>query len=636
MGREAAAALRSRRRDVWRLLAWSVPEAAPAVLSGLVVARAVDQGFLRGRPWTGTAWLGLLIVAAVLGAWGARQTHRAVAGVVEPFRDELVGRVVTAALHSADRHGGTPSDDGAVARLTQQVETVRDSFAGLVLVSRGFLVTVLAALIGTASLAPPLLLLVAPPLLGSLVLFLLALRLAVRWQRNHLAAGEQLADRTAAVAAATRDVAACRAGERAAGFVDESIAAQARAERALARLAAIRSLTVVVGGWLPLIAVLAGAGWITGNGLSTGALIGVLTYLAQVLVPTLELFVQTVGSAGLRFVITLDRLLRRVGHRIAAPATSGRRVAVPPRHAPLVLRRVTFRYGAAAHPVLHDFSLTITRGDHLVVVGPSGAGKSTFAGLLCGTLQPDSGAVLVGDISVEDLDPATRARCRVLIPQEAYVFPGTVAENLRYLNPEATDRQLRAAAGLLGADPLLARLGGLDAPLRPGDLSAGQRQLLTLVRAYLAPAPVAVLDEATCHLDPAAEERVELAFAARGTLVVIAHRISSAMRASRVLLLDGDRPMLGDHHSLQITSPRYREMTGYWHAASEPAGPAGPVDRVDPAVRPGLGGDPAQAVAHRAGRQVQLPGDLVGRHALSGQGEHLPLPAGQRVLRLDQ
>jgi ATP-binding cassette subfamily C protein len=379
------------------------------------------------------------------------------------------------------------------------------------------------------------------------------------------------------------------------------VAAQARAERALARLAAFRSLTVVVGGWLPLIAVLAGAGWITGRGLSTGALIGVLTYLAQVLVPTLDMFVQTVGSAGLRFVITLDRLLRRLGRRPADPDAAGRAVAAPPRDPRLELRGVTFRYGAAAHPVLDDFSIAVPPGDHLVVVGPSGAGKSTFAGLLCGTLRPDGGTVLAGGVPLEHLDPVARARCRVLIPQEAYVFPGTVAENLRYLAPSAGDRELWAAADRLGAVPLLARLGGLTGEVRAGDLSAGQRQLLTLVRAYLAPAPVAVLDEATCHLDPAAEERVERAFAARGTLVVIAHRISSAMRASRVLLLDGERPMLGDHHTLQITSPRYREMTGYWRATSDPAGPAGPVDRVDPADRAGLGDDPAQAVAHRAG-----------------------------------
>jgi ATP-binding cassette subfamily C protein len=442
---------------------------------------------------------------------------------------------------------------------------------------------------------------VAPPLLGSLVLFAVGLRLGARWQRDQLSAGEQLADRTAAAAGAARDVAACRAGERAAAFVDEAVAAQARAERALARLSAVRSLTVVVGGWLPLLAVLAGAGWVTGRGMSTGALIGVLTYLAQVLVPALDMFVQTVGSAGLRFVITLDRLLRRTRHPQPAPDAAVRPPAPRPAGTGLALREVTFRYGAAARPVLQNFSLVVTPGDHLAVVGPSGSGKSTLAGLLCGTIPPDDGMVLIGGTPAQHLDAAARARHRVLIPQEAYLFPGSVADNLRYLNPRVTGRRLLAAADLLGAGPLLAHLGGLRAGLRPGELSAGQRQLLTLVRAYVAPAPVAVLDEATSHLDPAAEERVERAFAARGALVVIAHRVSSAMRASRVLVLDGDRPMLGDHHTLQATCPLYRDLTGYWYGASEPAGLAGPADRVAPALRAGLRDDPGQAVAHGAG-----------------------------------
>jgi ATP-binding cassette, subfamily B, bacterial RamB/AmfA len=597
-GRESVAALRRRRGDVIRLLAWSVPEAAPAMFSGLVVARAVDEGFLRGRPATGFAWLGLLLIAAVIGAWGARQANRAVAGVVEPFRDDLVTRVVTASLGAATRTGSGGVPAGAVAGLTQQVETVRDAFAGLVLVSRGFVVTVLAALVGTASLAAPLLVVLAPPLLAGLGLFAVALRLGVRWQREYLAAGERLADRAAAAAAAARDVAACRAGERAAGYVDEAVAAQARAEAALARLSALRSLTVVVAGWLPLVAVLAAAGRLTGHGISTGALIGVLTYLAQVLVPALDLFVATVGNAGLRFVVTLGRLL----HRAGAPESGAPRpaAAAPGPAARLELHGVTFRYGAGARPVLRDTDLTVGPGDHLAVVGPSGAGKSTLAGLLCGTLQPDEGTVRYGGVPVADLDPAARARCRVLIPQEAYVFPGTVRENLSYLNPGAADTDLLSAAERLGAGPLLKRLGGLPAYVRPGELSAGERQLLTLVRAYLAPAPVAVLDEATCHLDPAAEEVVERAFAARGPLVVIAHRISSAERASRVLLLDPDGPLLGDHESLRAASPRYREMTGYWASlSSEPTGPACSLDGVGPAPRAHLGGDPAEAVADR-------------------------------------
>ncbi|HET9141099.1 MAG TPA: ABC transporter ATP-binding protein, partial [Actinophytocola sp.] len=104
------------------------------------------------------------------------------------------------------------------------------------------------------------------------------------------------------------------------------------------------------------------------------------------------------------------------------------------------------------------------------------------------------------------------------------------------------------------------------------DLSAGERQLVALVRAYLSPASLVVLDEATCHLDPVAERRAEEAFADRpGTLIVIAHRISSALRAKRVLVLDGTTAALGDHETLRAVSPLYRDLLGHWQSVPTPA-----------------------------------------------------------------
>jgi ATP-binding cassette subfamily C protein len=157
------------------------------------------------------------------------------------------------------------------------------------------------------------------------------------------------------------------------------------------------------------------------------------------------------------------------------------------------------------------------------------------------------------------------ATLRVLIPQEAYVFTGTVRENLVYLRPGAGVAEIRRAVAAIGAEALVARLGGLDADVRPAELSAGERQVLALVRAYLSAAPLAVLDEATCHLDPETERRAEEAFAARGgTLVVIAHRISSALRARRVLVLDATTAIVGDHAWVRTNSPLYRELLGHW------------------------------------------------------------------------
>jgi ATP-binding cassette subfamily C protein len=125
------------------------------------------------------------------------------------------------------------------------------------------------------------------------------------------------------------------------------------------------------------------------------------------------------------------------------------------------------------------------------------------------------------------------ASCRTLIPQEAYVFCGTLRENPTYLNPPARAAGLDRAVTAVGAAALVARAGGYDATVVPGALSAGERQLVALARAYLAPARLTILAEATCHLGPAAKARAEEAFARLpGTLIVIAHRPASALRAA--------------------------------------------------------------------------------------------------------
>jgi ATP-binding cassette subfamily C protein len=556
-----------RRRPLLALAGWSVPEAVPAAVSGLVLARAVDDGFLAGRPMVGLAWLGGLLLAAGAGAVGSRQVFRRIGELVEPVRDDLVRRTVAGALHHAV--AGRP-DDGAVSRLTRQVEIVRDTYAGLIVSVRGFAVTAVAAVVGLASLAPVVALLLVPPFLLGVAGFGATLGLAAARYRASVRADERLATAAGAVLAGVRDVVARGAQAHAAAMVARPVAAQAAAERALAGVAALRTGCFVVGGWVPLVVLLAAAPWLVGQGLGAGVLMGALTYVLIGLQPALNTLVSGVGASGLRFVVTLGRILDAA----AVPTRPPARPARPHGHR-LELRAVWFAYGPHAEPVLRDLDLTVPEGDHLAVVGPSGIGKSTLAGLVCGLLVPDAGTVTLGGVPVAGLSADRLAALRVLIPQEAYVFTGTVGENLGYLRPGATDAEIGAAVAAVGAEALLDRLGGLDAPLRPADLSAGERQLVALARAYLAPAPVAVLDEATCHLDPAAERRAEQAFADRGgTLIVIAHRVSSALRARRVLVLDGTGAVLGDHASLRTRSPLYRDLLGHWDGSELQIQPA--------------------------------------------------------------
>ncbi|MFF5013323.1 ATP-binding cassette domain-containing protein [Streptomyces sp. NPDC001165] len=624
-------AVRARWRVLLRLGLWSLLEAGQTFLAGYALARALDDGFLTGNTRGGLLWLGAAGLAVGAGAYGTGRVYGVVAALVEPVRDRLVASVVGRGVREADA--------GALSGLTQQVEIARDTLAGLVLVSRTFLFTVAGALIGLFSLAPLLLTVVVPPLLAGLCLFAATLRPLARRQEAFLAADEALAAELGAVCPGLRDVTAAGAEAQVAATVAESVDAEQRAARALARWSVARVAALAVGGELPVVLLLATAPWLLRHGVTPGALVGALAYVTQSLLPALQNLVHGLGTSGSRLTVVLRRLapptvpgarhpedrskspsptgppppatpapgpvaetppaprrparspklFEQGGPPLAAPgpdtSTSSTRARV--RHAEsthqttqgppsgrttglsqqaLALTSVTFAYGPASEPVLDGLDLTVPAGSHLAVVGPSGVGKSTLTGLVAGLLEAREGAIRVYGHAVPG---AEAAACRVLIPQEAYVHGGTLAENLGLLRRDPVpEAELLATAEAVGLTPLLRALGGPGGRVDPVALSAGERQLIALTRAYLSPAPLALLDEATCHLDPAAEARAERAFAARpgGTLVVVAHRISSARRADRVLVLDGSRTACGTHDELLRTSALYRDLVGGWTA----------------------------------------------------------------------
>jgi ATP-binding cassette subfamily C protein len=200
--------------------------------------------------------------------------------------------------------------------------------------------------------------------------------------------------------------------------------------------------------------------------------------------------------------------------------------------------------------VIAGLDLRWRRGELLAVVGASGSGKSTFALLVAGLLTPTGGTVAVADDA------------RVcLVPQEAYVFAGPLRENLAYLAPHTRDAELNACVDAVGLRGLADRIGGPDAAVDPDSLSPEARQRIVIGRTYLSGADLLLLDEATCHLDAAAEVELEGLLRSTGaTLVVVAHRLDVTQRADRVLYFDGRNATSGSPARLRSSAPSYADL----------------------------------------------------------------------------
>ncbi|WP_097870513.1 ATP-binding cassette domain-containing protein [Streptomyces sp. rh34] len=579
VGREARPFLRARTGAVLRLAGWSLLEFAQTFLGGFGVARALDDGFLAGHPPTGLLWLAVAAVAVLPSVPAARGVFGRLADLVEPLRDGLVRRAVSRALSGAlDRSGDVSTR--SLSQVTHQSEIARDGWAGLVLTLRSFVFTAAGAVTGLLALSPALLLIVLPPLLVGAALFLGTLPPMAARQRDYLAADEAYAAHAGLLAASVRDIAAAGAAERTVAESRALAEAQLAASRSLARWSGVRVLALALCGRFPPLLLLLGAPWLLRNGLTPGALVGALTYLTQALAPAVQALMTMLGTVGGRLVVVLDRFTDAPPPPAEDPPPPARNAVPPPRGTPVAeLHEVSFAYGPGARPVLDRLSLTIGAGEHLAVVGPSGSGKSTLAAVLAGTEPPTGGAVRWRGRPVR---PADAPSVRVLLPQHAYVFSGSLRDNLRYLRPDARDREIVAMADALGLDALLSRLGSLDAAVEPDRLSQGERQLIALGRAYLAAPPLLILDEATSRLDPAAETRAELAFGALpGALVVVAHRLSSARRAGRTLVMDGPRTQCGTHGELLRSCALYRDLAGLWEP-EEPEQPEEPEEPEEP------------------------------------------------------
>jgi ATP-binding cassette subfamily B protein len=230
--------------------------------------------------------------------------------------------------------------------------------------------------------------------------------------------------------------------------------------------------------------------------------------------------------------------------------------------------------------VLRDVSLRIPTGTRLALVGPTGAGKSTLAKLVARLYDPTSGSVRLGGVDLRDATLASLRGRIVVIPQEGFLFNGTIRDNVRLAREDATDAEVDDALRAVGAYERFAALPeGLDTEVRErgSRLSAGEKQLVSLARAALADPAVLVLDEATSSLDPGTEVLVESAvdrLLEGRTVVVIAHRLSTSERADVVGVVDGGELVeVGTHDELVGAGGRYASLYATWMAGTgAPAG----------------------------------------------------------------
>ena len=309
---------------------------------------------------------------------------------------------------------------------------------------------------------------------------------------------------------------------------------------------------------------------------SVGVVAAFVLYLTNLFEPIQQLsqlfnVVQSAG-AGLHKLYGLLDTPSPVVERTAAVDLAG--------DGAVVLTGVGFRYGDGP-PVLSGVDLAVADGERIAFVGPTGAGKSTLAKLVARFYDPVEGTITVGGVDLRDATLDSVHRRIVVVPQEGHLFGGTIADNVRLGRWSATDADVEEALRSIGALERFASLPlGLDTEVREGGsrLSAGERQLVSLARAFLSDPRVLILDEATSNLDPGSEVEVEAALEAvmsGRTVIVVAHRLSTAERSDRVAVVAaGGIAELGTHADLVARGGRYAALFNSWTGGLAAAGSA--------------------------------------------------------------
>jgi ABC-type multidrug transport system fused ATPase/permease subunit len=545
------------------------------VLVPVVVQQTIDTAILAdGGPevarvalLAGAALAGLLLGAVCSAAVGRRLFRTSERG--------LYALRVRAFAHVHDLSvltQGTERRGALVSRVTSDVDTVSlfVQWGGIQLVVSVLQLTV--ATVVMAVYSAPLTLLVwacFAPLL--VVLPLLQRRVNDRYAQVRVRTGALLGTLAEAVVGA-ETVRAYGVQARTRRRIDAAIAATRHAQvRAQTLVASVFSSGVLLAN-LALAAVVVG-GTLGGVGALTAGQLVAFLFLVQLFTGPVQQATEVLNELQ-NAVAGWRRVLGVLETPLDVPPPGDD--AVPSARGParVELRGVSFAYPDGP-PVLRDVDLVVPAGGSVAVVGATGSGKTTLARLVARFVDPTSGAVLLDGVDLRRIDPQGLRHRVVMVPQEGFLFAGTLAENMAYglRDPEPDDPRVRAAVDDLGLAAWVDGLpGGLGTPVgqRGERLSAGERQFVALVRARLADGDLLLLDEATSAVDPATEVRIAAALSrlvAGRTTVTIAHRLSTAEAADLVVVMDAGRVVeRGPHDELAAAGGVYARLHAAWVA----------------------------------------------------------------------
>ncbi|MBM9509671.1 ABC transporter ATP-binding protein [Actinacidiphila acididurans] len=346
------------------------------------------------------------------------------------------------------------------------------------------------------------------------------------------------------------------------GVANEQVTAASLASGRL--LALMFPLVMAIVNFSSVAVLWFGAHRIDSGGMKIGALTAFLSYLLQILMSVMMATFMFMMVP--RAEVSAERIQEVLGTESsvvppAEPVTELRR------HGELELFNVDFAYPGAEAAVLHGVSLIARPGETTAVIGSTGSGKSTLLGLIPRLYDATGGQVLIDGEDVAELDPALLAQTVGYVPQKPYLFSGTVASNLRYGRPDATDEELWHALEVAQAKEFVAKLeGGLEAPIAQGgsNVSGGQRQRLAIARALVRTPEIYLFDDSFSALDYATDAALRRALGretAEATVVIVAQRVSTIRDADRIIVLDEGRVVgTGTHAELMAGNETYREI----------------------------------------------------------------------------